>query len=359
MIQQLCIDNYRGIDSLCIQDLGLVNIFVGQNGVGKTSVLEAVALLASPTVKMHERLGKWRDMSSVSPMFKTAFHNLDYSTPISITGQNYSEGWSLRIDALTEIEADKIITPHLISEDSSEEGTTQVDEELHGVKHTFESGGRITRSTLALHGNHYHRGMGNENAKSFGVFFIHARRASSVFESAHMVTKIAGNRTQEESLLKTLQSIKSDIARVIKSDIARVRVGTTDNRVELLVDFDDELPLPITALGDGFNRLLLMLTGIIGTNSKILVVDEIDSGIHHTVMSTVWRSLANVTHQYNKQVFCVTHNEEMLTATLDGFDDDQDALRIYRMARKNRKLIAQKYNYELFRDAEIAGFPVR
>jgi len=38
------IKNFRGIDHLKIDDLGRVNILVGQNSSGKSSVLEAVNL---------------------------------------------------------------------------------------------------------------------------------------------------------------------------------------------------------------------------------------------------------------------------------------------------------------------------
>ena len=43
--EQLKIENFRGIKSLEIDDLARVNLFVGRNNCGKTSVLEAASLL--------------------------------------------------------------------------------------------------------------------------------------------------------------------------------------------------------------------------------------------------------------------------------------------------------------------------
>lgn len=40
------IKNFRGIDHLAIDDLSRVNVFLGQNGSGKTSILEAILMLA-------------------------------------------------------------------------------------------------------------------------------------------------------------------------------------------------------------------------------------------------------------------------------------------------------------------------
>ena len=45
MIQDIKIENFRGITSLEIQDFKKINIFVGKNNCGKTSVLEALFLV--------------------------------------------------------------------------------------------------------------------------------------------------------------------------------------------------------------------------------------------------------------------------------------------------------------------------
>ncbi len=46
---ELKIETYRGIKDLCIKDLGDINILVGDNNSGKTSVLEAIQLLGDPS----------------------------------------------------------------------------------------------------------------------------------------------------------------------------------------------------------------------------------------------------------------------------------------------------------------------
>ena len=48
-ISNLDITNFRGIKHLQIDDLKMVNIFLGKNNVGKTSILEAVLLSIAPT----------------------------------------------------------------------------------------------------------------------------------------------------------------------------------------------------------------------------------------------------------------------------------------------------------------------
>lgn len=47
-IESLKINLFRGIENLEIEDLGAVNIIVGDNNAGKTSVLEAIQFLCAP-----------------------------------------------------------------------------------------------------------------------------------------------------------------------------------------------------------------------------------------------------------------------------------------------------------------------
>ena len=48
-LSELSIGTYRGIRDLCIKDLGDINILVGDNNCGKTSVLEALQILCDPS----------------------------------------------------------------------------------------------------------------------------------------------------------------------------------------------------------------------------------------------------------------------------------------------------------------------
>jgi hypothetical protein len=57
-----------------------------------------------------------------------------------------------------------------------------------------------------------------------------------------------------------------------------------------------------------------------------------------------------------RQVFCATHNEVMLRSTLDAFNGDPDALRVFRMDRlPDGSIDAVKYSYDEFQRSEAAG----
>lgn len=49
IIRSLGIDSFRGLNNLMLDDFSRVNISVGANNSGKTSVLEALKLISSPS----------------------------------------------------------------------------------------------------------------------------------------------------------------------------------------------------------------------------------------------------------------------------------------------------------------------
>ena len=47
-LDNVTIDDFRGLRNLCPDELGLINILVGKNDSGKTSVLEALSIPCDP-----------------------------------------------------------------------------------------------------------------------------------------------------------------------------------------------------------------------------------------------------------------------------------------------------------------------
>ena len=77
------IKNFRGIESLKIDDLSRLNVFLGQNNSGKSSVLEAIAMLTSmsnPDVPQMINAVRARKPFSNFLGIKYFFRNLDIST---------------------------------------------------------------------------------------------------------------------------------------------------------------------------------------------------------------------------------------------------------------------------------------
>ena len=73
-----------------------------------------------------------------------------------------------------------------------------------------------------------------------------------------------------------------------------------------------------------------------------------------------WRGICELVKQEDKQIFCTTHNEEMLARTLDAFADAPELLRVFRLDRmKDGRIEAALYGYDLLGVAERTAVEIR
>ena len=100
--EKLKIENFRGIKSLEIDDLAQVNLFVGKNGCGKTSVLETVFLLtgmSNPTLLVN--IESWRGLNiNKSSHFRNFFYRQKYTEGFRLFGKQKMESRELNVDPI-------------------------------------------------------------------------------------------------------------------------------------------------------------------------------------------------------------------------------------------------------------------
>ena len=78
--------------------------------------------------------------------------------------------------------------------------------------------------------------------------------------------------------------------------------------------------LPIALMGDGANRLLDLALAFLPARNGIILVDEIENGIHHSRLESVWKYLDQMSRRFNVQVFATTHSRECIAAAVKAFD---------------------------------------
>ena len=90
MYRRIKIRNLRAITELEVDNIGQVNLIVGQNGCGKTTFLEGVFFLVgatNPRLPLNANL--FRDMFFLSnQLWPTYFHNMDPVVPIEVFGKS-------------------------------------------------------------------------------------------------------------------------------------------------------------------------------------------------------------------------------------------------------------------------------
>ena len=67
---------------------------------------------------------------------------------------------------------------------------------------------------------------------------------------------------------------------------------------------------PLGTLGDGVRRLFGVLLATIQAQNGFVFIDDIDSGLHHSVMRDMWRMIFQTAIRLNVQVFATTHSSD-------------------------------------------------
>lgn len=111
----------------------------------------------------------------------------------------------------------------------------------------------------------------------------------------------------EDEVMASLQLVMPDIERI--SLIA----GKIDpSRVPFVRVKGAAHPFPLKRLGDGVNRLFAL--ALVHAKGGLLLLDEIDNGIHYSLQESVWTFILEVSRRLDIQVFATTHSWDCVVA---------------------------------------------
>ncbi len=336
------IKNFRGIDHLKIDDFSRVNVFLGQNGSGKSSVLEAILLLAgmsNPDLPLSLNKARTR-IFRIAYLQETRyqFYNLDLN--------NTPEFSSLQFDGIS-----RHLQVRLFHEETADDGVQSIDEpfvlsETVRMPNTIEMLFDVTNSQGT---KHYRSSLSVNRAdvpsrhepnkeyveKNNAVLFSSDLLSSNLSNDLSELFK----RKQKDLLLNYLQLFD---ARINAIDILNndVYIGYSDIR-EML---------PVSMSGDGLRRYLNIVAGSANPLNTAILIDEIDNGLHYSVYKKLWEAIFALATTTNKQVFVTTHSKETLSRLSQMLEENpayQQELRLYTLEKTKLKgFQAYKYTYE-------------
>ena len=150
-----------------------------------------------------------------------------------------------------------------------------------------------------------------------------------------------------------------ELAKRKLKDVVTERLKNFDSRITTLeilnnvpyvgLEGIDQL-LAVNMQGDGLRRYLNIVAASANPMNNILLVDEIENGLHYSAYKKLWEAIFALATTSNKQVFVTTHSKETLNSLnemLEEHADYQQEMRLYTLARTlNKGHQAYKYTYE-------------
>lgn len=348
------INNFRGIKHLSIEDFSRINVFLGHNNSGKSSILESLMLLmgmSNPDIVQRVNSLRIRNMFSGLGDVRYIFYNLDVSNAPEILSEQTD-------DIVRRLRVGMTYTPDgNVKTDISPTNipTSETKIFLNTLEMNFDVASKERsdsyRSFVTFNG------QGGVSNKELAKGYLEKNSAS--FLSADLMTN----------------NLANDLAELIKrkkKDLIIERLSKFDNRVnaievighEVFIGFDgmaELLPLNIT--GDGLRRYLGIVASSANPSNNVVLIDEIDNGLHYSAYKKLWESVFALAVDTNKQVFVTTHSLETLQQLCQMLEENiqyQDIFRLYTIEQTPKKdHQAYKYAFEEFKDACLNNVELR
>ena len=356
MLKTIKIQNFRGFQSFELQQLGRVNLLVGKNNSGKTSILEAIQLLCSrtnlePLAEVMTNRGEyfWNDNQRRNRELDICHlfygHEIQPDSKLCISGMNNNikEEITVSIGARY-FHLDDDFGEELNGESSSfHESSIPIKGLNFGINWTRGEEREIltfplsNNSCLDLHYVQRFRRDGKNplpNTQFVTSSFLTTEKMNQLFDQVVL--------TPEEIFVQeALQTIEPKIERIASVNLQQVsplRLRTSfDSRSGFVVRLSDSNQrVPIGSMGDGIWRILGLALATVCAKDGYLFVDEIDTGLHFTAMSDMWKLIWKTAKKLNVQVFATTHNSDCwtsLASIAEQEDATEDGIRIHRIEK--------------------------
>jgi ABC-type branched-subunit amino acid transport system ATPase component len=326
-----------------MRGLGRINLLVGTNNSGKTSILEALELLVSrgsfksiwtATARRGEKIWFEDDArryseGDVSHLFYG--HGFEAGSEVTVAGKSESGEEKLRIQVLPSQEE----SPDLLTEQNTVQTNVALSLSMswgNGTPSIF------LQSPLSPRGGLSSRSVSrtvSEKTVAIPVQFISTASLSSD-EVLTLFDEIVLT-PEEDLLIDALCTIEPNIERIASIGSDRGRMANYPKIGGMVVKMKGlNNRIPIGSMGDGIWRMLGIALSLVNAENGILLIDEIDTGLHYSVLSKMWHLVQQTAQRLNIQVFATTHSRdcyESLASISNDFVSVNSSVTIQRVER--------------------------
>lgn len=365
MFESIEIQNFRSIKLLKIEDLKQFNLIIGDTNVGKTTILESFFITTSPgNLGLLITMNDIRSINFYEDYFKTFFHF-----------NNTNEDIRIKAIIKSKEERELNISPFIrkifkVNNSDLNNGISASSdlEKIDGLRNIFKISDKYQNTETydyLFKLDERPEPIAGESGKFFRRFIREIKDDKKYFlpfNSRYEHTKSLVNslNTKYDLIVRNLK--KKDFIKIISNldpnikDIDKTQDG-------IIIEYKGfRQSNPIGILGNGVIKMICVIAAIIATTGGVILIDEIEDGIHYSLLNSFWESILETAKKESVQIIATTHSLDCVNAFYESFpnETEQEQLRVFRIEKsEENESEAIKYNHKDLKLALEENWEVR
>lgn len=301
MLNSLEIRNYRNLQHLKIDKLGRVNLIVGKNNTGKSSVLEAVSIYVA----------KYNTWAVRNLLLNRNEYDIDTYKQFNSDSEREKENfrlWSMIFPFHSEFGKTTIVIGEVKSDgliiklDKGDKWVIKLEHEnfIERLQENKIPNYSSTRNLWSF--SFENEGFAEISSECFQ--FVYSRNYENA-NNPELWGKVALSDS-EKYVIEGLQIVEENIEKfsfIIEKGSPKAKVSLKNGSV-----------VSLNSMGDGINRILTIILSMVNCENGYLLIDEFENGLHYSVQEKLWEIIFHLAERLNIQVFATTHSYDCIDA---------------------------------------------
>ena len=337
VINSIEINNFRGIKQLTVSDFSKINLIVGDNNSGKTTFLEAIQLLfAKPQLSYVRNVINQRTILKPNNSFYTSFikmFNIQHSSDrleFDIYAHTNNGPFEFQLSG-----NEKSVPGDEVLQISKMSPRQKIEYRLNSPY--IPDTARVFTGSIAT------QNRGKEDENNISCTSLDDRISGPlVKKEVHYISSFGHLRYD---LIKNIvekpdyKQLAINVLKQFDSSVADICYTKADDGtfIETIIT-NKGVNMPFSVYGDGIKKILFILNKMVDATDSILLIDEIETGLHKKYFDTLFPIVFALADKLNVQLFIATHSIEAIDAILrygnyDNNISDNDPIRVITLKR--------------------------
>lgn len=315
MFKSITIKNFRCFEEFKIDNLERVNLIGGVNNIGKTALLEAIFLLSGlNSIELPFKLNLFRgvfrqETIDVEDICEWLFYEKNITRVIQVTTLD-EHNQSIKLKLSLDKALDTRLFP--INAKSNKRRT------LKDLKLEYQPGEKEKAFTLRVFLTL------DENGEIQIAVKQEAGKLESLDPSEFISSRLRILPTDDAERFSNLEAVNRqdeviEILQILEPRLKRLAVLVTGGMPMIYGDIGLNSLIPVPLMGEGMGRLLSIVLSIFNTSEGTVLIDEIENGLHYSILVKIWEAITLAARKVNAQIFATTHSWECIAAANEAF----------------------------------------